>query len=42
MLLDHKLCPTAQALKKWSQKHVGSIRIYLAIANEVVFKLEQA
>jgi hypothetical protein len=41
-VLDQKLRSTAQALHRWSQKHVGSIRIRLAVASEVVFKLDQA
>jgi hypothetical protein len=41
-VLDHKLRSTAKALQSLSQKHIGSIRIALAIANEVIFKLDQA
>jgi hypothetical protein len=40
--LDHKFRNTAKSLKRWSQKNVGSIRLQLAIAREVVFKLKQA
>jgi hypothetical protein len=40
--LDYKLRNTAKALKSWSQKHVGSIRLQLAVARELIFKLEQA
>jgi hypothetical protein len=32
---------TAKALKRWSQKFVENARLQLAIANEVVFLLEQ-
>jgi hypothetical protein len=41
-LLDHKLWCTAQALRSWSSKFVGSILLQLVVAREVVFKLEQA
>jgi len=35
--LDFKLRATAKALKSWSAKHVGSVRLQLAIAKELVF-----
>jgi hypothetical protein len=38
--LDYKLRNTAVALKKWSAKHVGSVRLQLAIAKEVVYRFE--
>jgi hypothetical protein len=41
-ILDFKLCNTAKSLKRWSQKFVGSVHLQLAMAKEVVFKLEQA
>jgi hypothetical protein len=41
-VLDQKLRSTTKALQSWSQKHIGSIRIMLAITNEVIFKLDQA
>jgi hypothetical protein len=41
-ILDYKLRDTAKALKRWSQRFVGSVRLQLAVAREVIFKLEQA
>lgn len=38
--LDIKLCNTAKALQSWSQQFVGSICLQLAIAKEVVLRLE--
>jgi hypothetical protein len=40
--LHIKLHNTAKALNHWSQKFVGSVRFQLAVAKEVIFKLEQA
>jgi hypothetical protein len=40
--LDIKFRNTAKAPKCWSQKFVGSIRLQLAVAKEVVFQLECA
>lgn len=40
--LDYKLRNTATALKRWSAKHVGSVRLQLAIAKEIVFRFDQA
>jgi hypothetical protein len=40
--LDFKFCNTAKALKKWSQKFIGSIRLQLALGKEVILKLDQA
>ena len=40
--LDFKFCNTAKALKAWSTKHVGSIRLQLAIAKEIVFRFDCA
>jgi hypothetical protein len=40
--LDIKLRSTAKSLKRWNQKFVGSVRFQLAVAKEVIFKLEQA
>jgi hypothetical protein len=34
-ILDFKFHNTAKALKRWSQKFVGNVRLQLAIANEV-------
>jgi hypothetical protein len=36
--LDFKLCNTPKAVKRWSQQFVGSIRIQLAVARQVIFK----
>jgi hypothetical protein len=33
---------TARALKSWSQKFVGSIRLQLVVAKEVIFQLDRA
>ena len=35
--LEFKLRATAKALKSWNAKHVGSVRLQLAIAKELVF-----
>ena len=40
--LDHKLRNTAKALKSWSAKHIGSVRLQLAIAKEIVLRLDCA
>ena len=40
--LDIKLRATAKALKSWSAKHVGSVRLQLAIAREIVFRFDCA
>lgn len=39
-ILDFKLRNTARALQSWSQRFVGSVRLQLAIAREVVLRLE--
>jgi hypothetical protein len=41
-VLDYKLRSTAQALRSWSAKHVGSIRLQLAIAKELVLRFDCA
>ena len=38
--LNVKLCNTAKVLRSWSAKHVGSVRIQLAIAKEIVYRLD--
>ena len=40
--LDFKLRNTAKALKSWSAKHIGSVRLQLAIAKEIVLRLDHA
>jgi hypothetical protein len=40
-ILGFKLHNTARSLKRWSQKFVGSIRLPMAMAREVIHKLEQ-
>jgi hypothetical protein len=40
--LDQKFRNTAKALKSWSAKHVGSVRLQLAIAKEIVYRLDCA
>ena len=40
--LDFKLRRTAKALKSWSAKHVGSVRLQLTIAKEIVYRLDSA
>jgi hypothetical protein len=40
--LYHKLHCTAKALRSSSQKFISNIRLQLAIAIEVIFKLDQA
>jgi hypothetical protein len=40
-VLDFKLRNTTKVLKRWSQKFVGSVRLQLAVAKEVIFQLEQ-
>ena len=40
--LDFKLRNTAKALKSWSAKHIGSVRLQLAIAKEIVYRLDWA
>jgi len=41
-ILDVKFRQTSQALKSWSAKHVGSVRLQLAIAKEIVYRLDLA
>jgi hypothetical protein len=38
--LDIKLHNMAKELKRWSQNFMGSVRFQLAVAKEVIFKLE--
>ena len=40
--LDFKLRNTAKALKSWSAKHIGSVRLQLVIAKEIVLRLDSA
>ena len=40
--LDFKLCNTAKALKSWSAKQIGSVQLQLAIAKEIIYRLEAA
>lgn len=40
--LDIKLRRTAAALKRWSGRRIGSIRLQLAIAKEIVLRLDMA
>ena len=40
--LDFKLRNLAKALKSWSAKRIGSIRLQLAIAKEIVLRLDSA
>ena len=40
--LDFKLRNTAKSLKSWSSKHVGSVRLQLAIAKELVYRIDLA
>ena len=40
--LDFKLRQTAKALKSCSVKHIGSVHLQLAIAKEIVFRLDSA
>ena len=41
-VLDIKLRATAKALKAWSAKHVGLVRLQLAIAKEIVYRFDCA
>jgi len=41
-VLDIKLRATATALKSWSAKHVGNVRLQLTIAKEIVFRFDCA
>lgn len=40
--LGFKLRNTAKALKSWSAKRIGSVRLQLAIAKEIVYRFEAA
>ena len=40
--LDFKLRCTARALKSWSAKRIGSVRLQLHIAKEIVYRLDAA
>jgi hypothetical protein len=37
-----KLRSTVKALRSWSQKNIGSIRIQLAVAKDVILQLDRA
>jgi hypothetical protein len=39
-LIDHLLCETVKLLVKWSAKAVGSIRMQIQVAKELIFRLE--
>ena len=41
-VLDYKLRNVARALRSWSMKHIGSIKLQLAIAREVILRLDAA
>lgn len=41
-VLEIKLRATVKALKSWSAKHVGNVRLQLAIAKEIVFRFDCA
>jgi hypothetical protein len=41
-MVDHLLRVTAKALKQWSAKAVGNIKSQIAVAKEVIFRLEAA
>ena len=41
-VLDYKLRNTAKALKSWDAKHVGSVRLQLVIAKELVLRFDVA
>jgi hypothetical protein len=40
--LDYKLRNVAKMLKSWSAKKVGSVRLQLAIAKEIVLRMDAA
>lgn len=40
--LDYKLRNTARALRSWSMRRIGSVKLQLAVARETVLKLDQA
>jgi hypothetical protein len=41
-LLDYKLRHVAKALQRWSGKKIGSVRLQLAMAREVILRLDEA
>ena len=41
-VLDYKLRNVARALRSWSMKHIGSIKLQLAIARQVIIRLDAA
>jgi hypothetical protein len=41
-VLDYKLRNVARALKSWSDKTIGSVRLQLALAREVILRFEVA
>lgn len=42
VVLDRKLQATAKSLKKWSNKWIGNIKLQIAIAMEVIYRLDKA
>jgi hypothetical protein len=41
-MVDHLLWGTAKALQQWSAKAVGNIKSQIAVAKDVIFRLEAA
>lgn len=41
-VLDYKLRNTARALRSWSMRKIGSVRLQLAMAREVVLRFDEA
>jgi hypothetical protein len=41
-VLDYKLRNTAKALKSWSMKNIGSVKLQLILARQIVGRLEAA
>lgn len=41
-IMDYKLRNVARALKSWSMRNIGSVRVQLAVAREVILRLDCA
>ena len=42
MTLDRKLRATSKSLKRWSDRWIGNVKLHIAIALEVIQRLDKA
>lgn len=41
-VLDLRLRATAKSLKKWSDRWIGNVKLHIAVALEIIFRLDKA